>query len=247
MNIKMMVVVMLGLWVMIVSPAHAGLVLGKTRIIYHQSDRVQNISLQNSGSDVYLIQAAVTPWGSSTSHSSVFIVLPPLFRIEGNSSNVMRIIRTGGDFPTDRESLYSFRINAIPARGMPTGEGEANKQQEGVAASLSISLGMNIKFIYRPDGLSVTPKQAYARLTFTRTGNTVVVTNPTPYYQTFAQLKLDGEKVDLNKNPSMLAPFDQATFSLTGLAGNSGGKVTWSMITDAGGVSELQSGTLHTH
>ncbi|MBC2613281.1 molecular chaperone, partial [Citrobacter braakii] len=57
---------MLAIWaVMASSPAHAGLMLRKTRIIYHQGDKVQSMSLQNSGDEVYLIQAAVTPGDNS--------------------------------------------------------------------------------------------------------------------------------------------------------------------------------------
>ncbi|WP_241509888.1 fimbrial biogenesis chaperone [Photorhabdus laumondii] len=240
---KMIVMGMLAIWaVMASSPVHAGLMLRKTRIIYHQGDKVQSMSLQNSGDEVYLIQAAVTPGDNSNTRSSEFTVLPPLFRMEGNSLNVMRVIRTGGDFPADRESLFRFRINAIPAKKtLDESKANGNGKPGEIGASLSIALGMNIKLIYRPDKLPMTPEQAYGRLTFIRAGNTVVVTNPTPYYQTFAQLKLDGKAVDLNKAPSMLAPFGQMTFSLAGTAGS---KVTWSMITDAGGVSRLQSGTL---
>ncbi|WP_350307247.1 fimbrial biogenesis chaperone [Photorhabdus viridis] len=243
-NIKAWVMGLLGLWAMMALPAHAGLMLGQTRLVYHQSDKVQSISLQNSGDGAYLIQAAVTSWDDIKTRSSAFTVLPPLFRLEGNSANVMRVIRTGGDFPADRESLFRLRINAIPAGVAPR---ESDGQQDKVDASLSISLGMNIKFIYRPDNLPMTPKQAYSRLTFTRTSNTVVVVNPTPYYQTFSWLNLAGESINLNKAPSMLAPFGQVTYSLTGLAGKAADKVTWAMMTDFGGESKPQNGVLQSH
>ncbi|WP_246593404.1 molecular chaperone [Photorhabdus akhurstii] len=240
---KLIVIGMLGIWAVVASSsAHAGLMLRKTRIIYQQGDKVQSISLQNSGEEVYLVQAAVTPWDNSNTRSSEFTVLPPLFRMEGNSLNVMRLVRTGGDFPADRESLFRFRINAIPAKKTTDESKEnSNGKQDEIGASLSISLGMNIKLIYRPDKLPMTPEQARGRLTFTQSGNSVVVTNPTPYYQTFAQLKLDGKAVDFDKAPSILTPFGQTTLPL---AGKVGGKVEWSMITDIGGVSKLQSGTL---
>ncbi|WP_434526673.1 fimbrial biogenesis chaperone [Photorhabdus asymbiotica] len=240
---KLIVMGMLGIWAVVASSsAHAGLMLRKTRIIYQQGDKMQSVSLQNSGEEVYLVQAAVTPWDNPNTRSSEFTVLPPLFRMEGNSLNVMRVMRTGGDFPDDRESLFRFRINAIPAKKTTDdSKGSSDGKQGEIGASLSISLGMNIKLIYRPDKLPMTPEQARSRLTFTRAGDSVVVTNPTPYYQTFAQLKLDGKAVNFDKAPSILVPFGQTTFSQAGKAGS---KVEWSMITDIGGVSKLQSGTL---
>ncbi|MDI8993129.1 fimbria/pilus periplasmic chaperone, partial [Salmonella enterica subsp. enterica serovar Anatum] len=39
-----------------------------------------------------------------------FMVTPPLFRLNGGQKNVLRIIRTGGNLPEDRESLYWLDI-----------------------------------------------------------------------------------------------------------------------------------------
>ena len=211
----------------------AGISLGQTRVVYPQSSASQSISLQNSGSEVYLVQAAVTDW-ESNAPSSVFTVLPPLFRLEGKSTNALRVMRTGGDLPQDRESVFHFRVNAIPASAAPKAEKEAG-------ASVSVSLGMGIKLFYRPDALPIKPTQAYGLVTFTRQGNVVLVKNPTPYYLTFAALSLGGVAVDLQKVPMMLAPFSQQTYPV----GGSGNRAEWAFITDYGGNSETQHATIH--
>ncbi|HHL0960355.1 TPA: molecular chaperone [Serratia marcescens] len=212
--------------------ACAGLSLGQTRVVYLQSSASQSVSLQNSGSEVYLVQAAVTDWESNTP-STAFSILPPLFRLEGNSTNALRVMRVGGDLPQDRESVFHFRVNAIPAGTAPRAEKEAG-------ASVSVSLGMGIKLFYRPDDLPIKPTQAYGLVTFHRQGNTVLVKNPTPYYLTFAALSLGGVVVDLQKVPMMVAPFSQLTYP----AGGSGNRAEWACITDYGGNSETQHATI---
>jgi len=226
--------------------AHAGgLGLSTTRIIFNQSDKGSEVTFRNNGRALYLVQAAVTPAGEEvlsaagmkkpaeveTQTRAPFIVTPPLFRSEPGTENVLRILRTGGVFPADRESLFSFRFNAIPPSPDATNDdaGSAGK----VGAQLSIALGMSVKLFYRPKGLSVPPDSAYSRLTFHRTGGSVELTNPTPYYQTLSSLTLGGMQVDLDKQPTMVAPFSKVTYTGAG----KGMDATWTTINDYGGDS----------
>lgn len=215
----------------LIQGAQAGISLGQTRVIYPQSASARTLTLRNSGGEVYLVQAAVMD-PETGRPAPGFTVLPPLFRLEGNSRNIVRISRTGGDFPQDRESVFRFRVNAIPAGKAPDPAAENG-------ASLSVSLGISIKLFYRPDNLPVTPTEAYGRLTFRREGAEVVVNNPTPYYQTFSQLSLGGKAVDLEKYPSMVAPFGTLRYPAGGE-----GKVEWTMITDYGGNSDAFHATV---
>lgn len=207
----------------IVLPAEAGVSLLQTRVIYPQSAQSVPVTLHNSGNEVYLVQTQVTDWDTNKP-SSLFTVQPPLFRVEGMSNGTMRVTRTGGDLPQDRESVFHFRVKAIPSGKAPVPGG----------ASLSIALGMGIKLFYRPEGLPMTPGQAYDRLTFSQQGSEVTVKNPTPYYLTFSHLSLGGEAVNLNKAPSMLAPFSETHYAGSGR----GGQAEWALITDYGGNSD---------
>ncbi|WP_226864133.1 fimbrial biogenesis chaperone [Enterobacter ludwigii] len=213
----------LGLYTAVVLPALAGVSLLQTRIVYPQSAQSVSVTLHNSGNEVYLVQAAVMDWDTNKT-SPLFSVQPPLFRVEAMSNGVVRVVRTGGGGPQDRESVFRFRINAIPSGTAPIKGG----------ASLSIALGMGIKLFYRPDGLEMNPDEAYGKLNFSRQGNTVVVKNPTPYYLTFARLSLGGELVNMDKFPAMIAPFSQARYPEAG----HGSQVEWVLITDYGGNSD---------
>lgn len=231
---RMIKVAVLGVTVLLFTflPAHAGVSLGQTRIVLPQASASQTVSLQNSGNEVYLVQAAVTDW-ETNKPSTQFSVLPPLFRFENNSTNALRVVRTGkgNGLPQDRESVFHFRINAIPAANGPKPEG---------GATVSISLGMGIKLFYRPEGLTITPVQAYQRVTFRRQSGGVVVSNPTPYYLTFSTLSLGGRTVNLQEVPMMLAPFSLNKYPAYG----EGSRAEWTFITDYGSSSEPQSATI---
>lgn len=214
--------------------AQAGISLGQTRLVYPQSSAAQSITLRNTGSEFYLVEAAVTDWATQKP-AKAFSILPPLFRLEGRSENVLRVVRTGGDLPQDRESVFRLRVNAIPGS-------REEKTTSAEGAKLAVSLGMGIKLFYRPDGLKIKPEQAMRALTFTREGQGVVIANPTPYYLTFATLTLGGQKLTPEGSQAMLSPFSEQSY-LSKAA--KGAEATWSNITDYGGVSDDFHAIIH--
>ncbi|MGK4720503.1 fimbria/pilus periplasmic chaperone, partial [Salmonella enterica] len=42
-----------------------------------------------------------------------FMLMPPQFRLEANQQSQLRIIRTGGDMPKDRETLHWVCIKSV--------------------------------------------------------------------------------------------------------------------------------------
>lgn len=45
-----------------------------------------------------------------------FIITPPLFRLDALQSSRLRIVKTEGAFPIDRESLQWICVKAIPPK-----------------------------------------------------------------------------------------------------------------------------------
>ncbi|SUH10988.1 fimbrial assembly chaperone [Salmonella enterica subsp. enterica] len=129
------------------SLAHAaGINIGTTRVIFHGDAKDASISISNSDNVPYLIQS----WAQSISETGAsgdapFMVTPPLFRLNGGQKNVLRIIRTGGNLPEDRESLYWLDIKSIPSSNPD------NKHN-----TLMLAVKAEFKLIYRPKAL--TPK-----------------------------------------------------------------------------------------
>ncbi|WP_240042905.1 fimbrial biogenesis chaperone [Photorhabdus luminescens] len=205
----------------------AGISLNKTRVIFSQGARAQTLTVVNTTSQAWLVQVRIT--GDQEKTAPAFVVTPPLFRLEANSQNSLRILPTFNrpPFPMDRESLGYVQMNAIPATQPVT--------DEPVREQASMSVGMRIKFFWRPHGLPMPPEEAYGQLRFQSQPDGMKACNPTPYFLSLDSLTLDGQALDLNRYPSMIAPQDCVTY-----AGQEGKKsVSWSMINDYGGASNL--------
>lgn len=206
--------------------AHAaGINIGATRVIYHGDAKDESVSVSNSDNVPYLIQS----WAQSISDTGAigdapFMVTPPLFRLNGGQKNVLRIIRTGGELPEDRESLYWLDIKSIPRN-------DPNDRQN----KLKLAIKAEFKLIYRPMSLKKKPEDVTAQLKWSRQGSTLMVNNPTPYYMNFADISIGGKKL---KNPRYAAPFSSTRYALP--AGASG-QIVWSIINDFGGTGPAHS------
>ncbi|MBS9442341.1 fimbrial biogenesis chaperone [Photorhabdus heterorhabditis] len=205
----------------------AGISLNKTRVIFIQGERAQTLTVINTTPQAWLVQVRITEDQEKT--TPAFVVTPPLFRLEANSQNSLRILPTFNQpsFPVDRESLGYVQMNTIPATQQVT--------DEPVQEQASMSIGMRIKFFWRPYGLPMLPEEAYGQLRFQSQPDGIKACNPTPYFLSLDSLMLDGQTLDLNRYPSMIAPQDCVTYA--GLVGKK--SVSWSMINDYGGASNL--------
>lgn len=174
----------------------------------------------------YLIQSWVDAQ-EGESAKAPFIITPPLFRLDGGQNNLLRVVRAGGNLPTDRESLYWLNVKSIPS---------VEKKEN----TLQIAIKTRIKLIYRPQGLAGNPEEAAGKVTWRRSGDRLQVTNPSPYYLTFFNLKLNGSAITGN---TMVAPQATASFPLPTAQGG-GGSLSWQIINDYGGTGQTYTDTL---
>ncbi len=206
--------------------AQAGVVVGGTRVIYDGGKREAALSVKNPDQIPYLIQAwadADGPVGENKgSPKPPFVVTPPLFRLDAGNENMVRIIRTGGSLPEDRESVYWMNIKSIPS----SAKGDRNV--------LQISVKTRIKLFYRPESIKAPTADDYKIVSFRRTGNQIQVTNPTAYYLSFFSMKIGGTSVDTTN--VMVPPKGTANYPLPSTA--SGNQVSWQVINDFGGGSK---------
>lgn len=209
---------------------NGGVSLSRTRIVFSSTDHAQSIAIKNHGQRAYLVKSIVstTPEGQQ---KAPFLVTPPLFRLEANSQNTLRIL---GDhtqqLAKDRESVFYLSVIMVPSSPKPD-----SSDTESMSARVAVGVQQIIKLFYRPAGLSMTPVQAEKALIFTQQGNQVQVNNPTPYYQTFAQLSLDGKPVSVRDSVSMIPPFGQVSYAVKGAVN----QAEWSMINDYGSSSSV--------
>ncbi|MEF9898154.1 MAG: fimbria/pilus periplasmic chaperone [Pseudomonas sp.] len=88
--------------------------IGASRIIYGLASGGATLSVSNPQDYPILVQSVVL--GEDTKSKAPFVVTPPLFRLEGQQQSRLRIVRTGGDFANDRESLQWLCVNGIPPK-----------------------------------------------------------------------------------------------------------------------------------
>jgi P pilus assembly chaperone PapD len=207
-----------------VTMVHAGVVIGGTRFIYGEQLRSITFSVRNTSETAYLLNTKVFSGGAWAGSDrpitapAPFIATPPLFPLAGGRENSIRIVRTGGELPADRESLFTLSISSIPSgRGGPD--------------SIQMAVRSSLKLFYRPAGLKGDPENAYKQLKWSRAGKHVIVENPTPYYVTLFQLKANGREFD---NAGLVAPFSQRKESWCGETASC--QLYWQTINDYGRV-----------
>ncbi|PKB89465.1 long polar fimbrial chaperone LpfB [Ewingella americana] len=214
----------------LVTPAQAGVVVGGTRLIYDGGKKESSINISNPDKNPYLIQSWVDGIEAAgkgiQAEKSPFIVTPPLFRLDGDQQNILRIVRAGGTLSETKESLYWLNIKSIPS---------AEKKEN----TLQIAVKTRIKLIFRPTGVKSSLVDAAKTLTWKRVGNSIEVINPSAHYFTFFNVKLNGTAV---KNITMVAPQSSATFALP--ANFTGSSLSWQYINDYGGTSQPFVGNL---
>lgn len=210
----------------IVTTAQAGVIIGGTRVVFNAAAKESSLQLSNPDKNPYLIQSWVEDSREGGARTS-FILTPPLFRLDPDQKNILRIIRTGEALPENKESLFWLNIKAIPS---------APRQEN----TLQFAVNTRIKLIYRPEALKDGSPEAVAdKLTWQRQGDELRVLNPTPYYMNFQSVTLNGKTVE---QVTYVAPNASATFPLP--SGTSGGKLDWKIINDYGGVGKSHTTSL---
>ena len=160
----------------------AGVNVGSTRVIYQSKEKEANLSLSNSGEDgvPYLIQSWVSVFDKPDESAEEFIITPPLFRLDANNQNLLRIIATNAQhLPKDKESLFFLNVKAIPAM--------SDKQRNQNV--LQIAVKTTIKLFYRPTDLKGTLPQAVEGLQWRAEGGKLSVHNPSGYNVVVSELR----------------------------------------------------------
>ncbi|ENB7485412.1 fimbrial biogenesis chaperone [Citrobacter koseri] len=219
---------LLGTLFLVAATAHAGVIINGTRLVYQGDKKESSLGLSNPDSTDYLVQSWVDS-GSKNPGTPPFLITPPLFRLNAKEDNVLRVIRTGGNLPEDRESLYWLNIKAIPS----------SKHVEGVN-TLQIAINTRIKLLYRPSSVKGKPEEVADKLEWHREGHDLVVNNPTPFYMNFQSVMINGHKIS---KATWAVPETATHMALP--ANTDGNTVTYSIITDYGSISRTWSKPVH--
>ncbi|MBJ9244928.1 fimbrial biogenesis chaperone [Citrobacter koseri] len=199
--------------------AISGVEIGGTRLIYNGSSNQAAISVNNPDNKPYLIQSWVSKSENGDDSDNAFITTPPLFKLNSQAQNSVRVMLSGDTLPTDRESVYWLNIKAIPSSS-PDAKNE-----------LLIAVKSKMKLFYRPAGLKGDPSLAYQQLTFSSVGGKLSVHNPSPYSVSLYDIKVNGKQL---AKPPMVLPFQTVSLPQSAVTG---GEVSWRAINDFGGIT----------
>ena len=126
-----------------VLPAHAGIVIYGTRIIYPAEHKEVMVQLMNQGNRSSLMQAWIDDGDTSLPPEKIqvpFMLTPPVAKIGANSGQQVKIKIMPNKLPTNKESIFYLNVLDIPPN---------SPEQEGKNA-LKFAMQNRIKLFYRP-------------------------------------------------------------------------------------------------
>lgn len=205
-----------------------GFGINATRLIYPQGEPSISVTLRNTQVDKPWLVRALVSLAQDTPVKAPFMVTPPLFRLEAQSTNQVRIAFLNQPLPTDRESVFYFYTTAIPASEKP-GELVA---ASGIKGMVQFGVGNIIKLFYRPTGLTGSSTEAQKNLHFERREHGLEISNPSAYFVSLNNVTVNGESLPLSSpEQRMLAPYSSHVWAVQ----KPYGEVLWTTINDYGG------------
>lgn len=220
--------------------SQASVVIGGTRMVYPADDREITVKLTNEGSRPALVQVWMDEGDEKSTPDTAdvpFTISPPIFRMDADKGQAVRIVYTRQPLPADRESLFWINVLEVP----PKAENGDDRNL------LQFAFRTRIKLFFRPNGLSGDAATAPSRLSWKLIageggkGHALQVSNPTAFHVSFAQvgLKQGGQSVG-GQGGGMVAPSGTAVFPLKDVSQVSAdAQADFSVINDYGALNPL--------
>lgn len=209
----------LGLAVMLavhVPAAHASVVISGTRVVYAEPAQEVTVKMTNAGGKPALVQAWIDDGDENATPATAkapFTLTPPVFRLEPQKGQSLRVFRSSTVPAADRESVYWLNVLDVPPK---VKDSEAENR-------LQFAFRSRIKFFYRPAGLPYAVEEAPAKLVLTSPSagaSTLTLHNPTPYHITYVRLVQPnpGQERVLSDTTNMVAPGSSTPIDVTAAA-----------------------------
>lgn len=215
-----------------IDPSTAGIVMTGTRVIYPSNQEFVSVQVNNIGKTDSLVQSWVDAEDDTISLSdpsaAIFLVTPPISKIEANKGYSLRVIFTNKyNLKKDRETLFWLNVLEVP---------EKPKDKKNY---LQFAVRSKLKLFYRPESLNISQEDAFKKVELNLTGDYVVLNNPTPYFINLGKRSIylkNGVEKKLNLN--YISPFSIKEFSDIKAADVQ--RVDMNFINDYGGVYQFK-------
>ncbi|WP_434111593.1 fimbria/pilus periplasmic chaperone [Paraburkholderia caffeinilytica] len=219
--------------------AQASVTVGGTRVVYPLDQREVTVKLDNDSRNPSLVQVWMDDGNadSKPGESKVpFVITPPIFRMDPQKAQTLRVMYTGEALPQDRESVYWLNVLDIPPKAASTADSN----------TLQFAFRTRIKVFVRPPKLPGRPEEAPRQLDWkvvpapNGKGQVLAVTNPTAYHVSFSAIDVAaGGRTYKNDSGGMVAPRGTGIIPVPQMTGvQAGAKVHYTAINDFGGAIE---------
>ena len=217
--------------------SHANVIINATRVVFPDSNKEYSLKIQNDNKYPVLVQAWVDNGNSTISDKipkTPFTILPPIFRMEPNQGQTLRIIYNGEPLPADRESVFWVNVFEIPPK-----ERVSENQ-------LELAFRSRIKLFFRPASLgrlnienAVKNINCNIKKDSEKNKSILSCKNKTGHYISFSSVYLasSGNKITLPLDSfGMIPPFGEIKAKIKSIADNS--ELIAYIINDQGGASK---------
>lgn len=219
---KLFIILLLQLYSM---ASYAGLQLEATRVIYHAGNSSGTLALKNNTDKNYMLQVWLETADKNKNGNIPFQVVPPIMKIKAGDEATIRIIYAGQGLPADKESLFWINTQEIPPAA----------DHKNV---LQIAVHSRLKLFYRPGGLKTSLDDEVKKLSWSREGNTIAVTNNGPMYISLNKLHSSDGRKNADADIDMVAPHATRRFTVPATV-KINHTVSFSYVNDYGGISEV--------
>ncbi|HEJ9411514.1 TPA: molecular chaperone [Proteus mirabilis] len=175
--------------------SYAAIQINKDRFFYKEQDKEILFDIKNkSEKESYIIQSWVSHYNKEDNSEAPFIISPSLIKLAPDENFTLKIIKTDDIKETNKESVYRVNIKLVPI----IDDEMADKNM------ILISLNSIYNLFYTPK--SIINKNHNKDINFfINNENFIKINNPTPYFITIAEAKIDD--IDILNKRITLSPF----------------------------------------
>lgn len=185
-------IICLGLWGV---PAIAGILPENTRVIFDGTASSRSFIVANQNPYPILVQTWVDHGLGDPDHDQApFVINPPIFKMQPDGIQVLKIIYTGDQKQTDFESQFWLNLYEIPGK-----KKQQSNQKPETNHQLDLSIQTQLKVFYRPAKIlkmNIEEIAKQLKFNFKKIDNQIYLTceNPTPYFISFSKIALISNK-----------------------------------------------------
>lgn len=220
-------------------PAFSATYMNHTRLIINEKQGESVFTIYNKGNGPVLMKIWTEKdnmLGRPEDIKTPFIVLPPIFRLEGKSSRAVRVqvTQNNGNLVSDRESLFWINTMEVP----PV---TANSKASG---TLQVAFRTRVKLFWRPSSLaSINDEENIKKLDILprQCGGEpcLIIKNTTPLHITLMGVVLDdGTEVNQLPDDGLVTPFSEKSLILPARMKKNGKVKSFSWIDSYGVVKK---------